>query len=48
MPEDDRSAPRLIKKYTNLRLYDTHTSAHVTLADIGRLVIDEVPFQVVD
>ena len=48
MPEDDHSAPRLIKKYANRRLYDTHTSAHVTLADIRRLVIDEVPFQVVD
>ena len=48
MPDDDLRAPRLIKKYSNRRLYDTHTSAHVTLADIRQLVIDEVPFQVVD
>ena len=40
--------PRLIKKYPNRRLYDTHTSSHLTLADIRQLVVDKVPFQVVD
>lgn len=40
--------PRLIKKYPNRRLYDTHTSSHLTLADIRQLVIDKVEFQVVD
>ncbi|MFN9529684.1 MAG: polyhydroxyalkanoate synthesis repressor PhaR [Pseudomonadaceae bacterium] len=44
----DKNRPRLIKKYPNRRLYDTHTSAHVTLADIRQMVIDEIPFQVVD
>ncbi|WP_449431956.1 polyhydroxyalkanoate synthesis repressor PhaR [Pseudomonas putida] len=39
---------RLIKKYPNRRLYDTHTSSHLTLADIRQLVVDRVPFQVVD
>lgn len=48
MSDDGHRAPRLIKKYANRRLYDTHTSTHVTLPDIRQLVIDEVPFQVVD
>ncbi|MCC4263434.1 polyhydroxyalkanoate synthesis repressor PhaR [Oceanimonas baumannii] len=39
---------RTIKKYPNRRLYDSHTSSHVTLADIRRLVQEEEPFQVVD
>lgn len=39
---------RLIKKYANRRLYDTHTSSHLTLADVRQLVIENVPFQVVD
>ncbi|ATG72494.1 polyhydroxyalkanoate synthesis repressor PhaR [Zobellella denitrificans] len=44
-PQDDA---RIIKKYPNRRLYDSHTSSHVTLADIRRLVQEEEPFQVVD
>jgi polyhydroxyalkanoate synthesis repressor PhaR len=48
MPEKSRNSPRLIKKYPNRRLYDTHTSSHLTLGDIRQLVIDEIPFQVVD
>ncbi|WP_437883443.1 polyhydroxyalkanoate synthesis repressor PhaR [Pseudomonas sp. LRF_L74] len=48
MPESSRNTPRLIKKYANRRLYDTHTSSHLTLSDIRQLVIDEIPFQVVD
>lgn len=48
MPGNSRNSPRLIKKYPNRRLYDTHTSTHLTLADIRRLVIDEIPFQVID
>ncbi|MBB3104889.1 polyhydroxyalkanoate synthesis repressor PhaR [Azomonas macrocytogenes] len=48
MPDHSRNSIRLIKKYPNRRLYDTHTSTHVTLADIRQLVIDEIPFQVVD
>jgi len=45
----DTSGPlRLIKKYPNRRLYDTHSSTHITLVDIRQLVIDEIPFQIVD
>ncbi|MGO5000530.1 polyhydroxyalkanoate synthesis repressor PhaR [Oceanisphaera sp. W20_SRM_FM3] len=39
---------RIIKKYPNRRLYDSHTSSHVTLVDIRRLVQEQEPFQVVD
>lgn len=45
----DTSLPlHLIKKYANRRLYDSHTSTHITLQDIRNYVIEEVPFQVVD
>ena len=39
---------RLIKKYPNRRLYDTTTSTYITLADVKRLVLDQVLFRVVD
>lgn len=40
--------PRLIKKYPNRRLYDTETSAYITLADVKQLVLGGEPFTVVD
>ncbi len=39
---------RLIKKYPNRRLYDTRTSAYITLADVRELVLKGESFQVVD
>ena len=39
---------RLIKKYPNRRLYDTQTSAYVTLSDIKSLVMANEVFKVVD
>ena len=39
---------RLIKKYPNRRLYDTKTSAYITLADVKELVLHQAGFQVVD
>jgi polyhydroxyalkanoate synthesis repressor PhaR len=39
---------RLVKKYPNRRLYDTQTSAYITLADVKQLVLDCEAFQVVD
>jgi polyhydroxyalkanoate synthesis repressor PhaR len=42
------SEPRVIKKYPNRRLYDTVESRYITLADIRRLVIDNVDFIVTD
>jgi len=40
--------PRVIKKYPNRRLYDTEESQYVTLQQIRALVLDEVPFIVID
>ncbi len=42
------TASRLIKKYPNRRLYDTQTSAYITLADVKQLVLDSEDFRVVD
>lgn len=42
------SEPRVIKKYPNRRLYDTVESRYITLADIRRLVTDQVDFLVID
>jgi polyhydroxyalkanoate synthesis repressor PhaR len=39
---------RLIKKYPNRRLYDTRTSAYITLADVKELVVKQEEFQVLD
>src|SRR5690625_426360 len=39
---------RLIKKYPNRRLYDTHASSYITLADVKQLVLDHEEFTVVD
>ena len=40
--------PRVIKKYPNRRLYDTETSSYITLADVKKLVIEQVAFKVED
>ncbi|WP_435104500.1 polyhydroxyalkanoate synthesis repressor PhaR [Arhodomonas sp. AD133] len=42
------SETRIIKKYPNRRLYDTAISSYITLADVKRLVLDGVDFEVVD
>ena len=39
---------RIIKKYPNRRLYDTETSAYITLDDVKQLVLDNQLFSVVD
>jgi len=39
---------RLVKKYPNRRLYDTRTSAYITLADVKALVLAQQNFKVVD
>ena len=44
MPEQ----PRLIKKYPNRRLYDTKTSAYITLSDVKDLVLYRESFNVLD
>ncbi len=42
------NAVRLIKKYPNRRLYDTQTSAYITLSDVKQLVLENENFKVVD
>ena len=42
------AAPRIIKKYPNRRLYDTETSAYITLAEVKTLVLGYKEFQVQD
>ena len=39
---------RVIKKYPNRRLYDTEQSRYITLADLQKLVIESVDFEVKD
>ena len=51
MPEPEPPAgagPRIIKKYPNRRLYDTDSSAYITLADVKHLVMTRSPFVVRD
>ncbi|MBM3358880.1 MAG: polyhydroxyalkanoate synthesis repressor PhaR [Betaproteobacteria bacterium] len=40
--------PRIIKKYPNRRLYDTETSSYITLADVKKLVLENIEFKVED
>lgn len=42
------TAERIIKKYPNRRLYDTHQSCYITLSDVRDLVLAETPFKVID
>ncbi|CAA6819870.1 MAG: PhbF [uncultured Thiotrichaceae bacterium] len=42
------SETRTIKKYPNRRLYDTHQSRYITLANVRELVMAETAFQVID
>src|SRR5207253_149138 len=42
------ASPRIIKKYPNRRLYDTETSAYITLAEVKDLVLQYKDFQVQD
>ena len=39
---------RIIKKYPNRRLYDTANSGYITLADVKRMVLEFIDFQVID
>ncbi len=45
---DTEQSVRIIKKYPNRRLYDTESSCYITLAEVRELVINEVPFIVVE
>jgi polyhydroxyalkanoate synthesis repressor PhaR len=45
---DNPETIRIIKKYPNRRLYDTETSAYITLAEVRRLVMSSMHFVVRD
>ena len=45
---EPESAPRIIKKYPNRRLYDTDTSSYITLTEVKQLVMDNESFVVRD
>jgi polyhydroxyalkanoate synthesis repressor PhaR len=40
--------PRVLKKYPNRRLYDTHSSSYITLADVKAMVLSAQVFEVRD
>ena len=42
------ASERIIKKYPNRRLYDTQTSAYITLAEVKELVMQSEPIVVKD
>lgn len=44
----DGTSPIIIKKYANRRLYNTDTSAYITLDDLAKMTRDGREFQVVD
>ena len=45
---ENEHGKRVIKKYPNRRLYDTTESKYVTLSDVRNLVLDGIPFCVID
>ncbi|TMH10334.1 MAG: polyhydroxyalkanoate synthesis repressor PhaR [Betaproteobacteria bacterium] len=45
---EEKSGPRILKKYPNRRLYDTETSSYITLADVKKMVLTGQDFVVRD
>jgi polyhydroxyalkanoate synthesis repressor PhaR len=45
---ENTAVPRIIKKYPNRRLYDTESSRYITIAEVRELVLDAIPFVVVE
>ena len=45
---DQAASPRILKKYPNRRLYDTHTSSYITLVDVKKMVLAGQEFIVRD
>jgi polyhydroxyalkanoate synthesis repressor PhaR len=46
--EGAEAGPRVLKKYPNRRLYDTRSSAYITLADVKDMVLKHEDFEVRD
>jgi polyhydroxyalkanoate synthesis repressor PhaR len=47
-PATEAAALRVLKKYPNRRLYDTSASSYITLADVKKMVLDGLAFEVRD
>ena len=47
-PPPSAPGPRVLKKYPNRRLYDTQASTYITLADVKKMVMEGLPFEVRD
>jgi polyhydroxyalkanoate synthesis repressor PhaR len=45
---EDSDGVRVLKKYPNRRIYDTHQSAYINLDDVKKMVLDGIDFKVVD
>ena len=45
---ESAGALRVLKKYTNRRLYDTRNSSYITLADVKQMVLAGEDFEVLD
>ena len=48
MSKQNKSSPRLIKKYGSRRLYDTVESAYISCPQLGKIITDGFEVQVVD
>lgn len=48
MKPKDKSEVRIIKRYQNRKLYDTHSSCYVTLDEIGQLVKEKEDVKIID
>jgi polyhydroxyalkanoate synthesis repressor PhaR len=46
--DEGKSMPRVIKKYSNRKLYDVELSRYVTLEEVGKMVEQGVDVQVMD
>ena len=45
---DDDAAIRILKKYPNRRIYDTHDSVYIKLDDVRKMVVQGTDFKVLD
>ena len=39
---------RIIKKYPNRRIYDTHDSKYITITDVRDMVVEGIEFKIID
>tara|TARA_R110000824_G_scaffold52692_4_gene146083 strand:- start:13159 stop:13662 length:504 start_codon:yes stop_codon:yes gene_type:complete len=44
----DETAIRILKKYPNRRIYDTHDSVYINLEDVRKMIVQGIDFKVLD